>query len=553
MEANANMKRFFLICALHIAILFHLAIAQPLLQKLADNPEFLIAHAASPGDIFALLTILCFLLPALLIALEGVARIFSRAAMQLVHHTLLFCLLTILAFLLIQQIKFLQGIPAIGAAVLIGTILTYLYRAQVVRSSLTYLAPVIIVIPLLFLMNSSIRKLISTNQIATHSASESATVPIVMVVFDELPVTSLMNQDLLLDDVLYPNFASLTDHFTWYRNTTTVSQVTTSAVPAILTGKYPDRKLLPTLSDHPENLFTLLGGSHELKVLETATSLCPPQSNVLRSDTSESRFSHLRLLIMDLSAVYLQMVVPAPYSSQLPDVTTTWGDFWTPQDQNGIKKSDRPALFETFIQSITPSDKPFFSFLHISLPHRPWRYLPDGKEYDDFQEGRRVDKFWEVDDWAARVAVQRHLLQLGYADRLLGELIRHLKTTGLYDRCLIVIVADHGISLWPGVEARKATPTTYQDILFVPFFLKAPFQDKGAIVDYRIETVDIVPTIVKVLGIQTSWKFDGFPAMDAGIQERRERKMFLHDRLLSGLHLDIHDENRTLQRKTMLF
>jgi hypothetical protein len=549
---TAPNKRFLLVCALHLGILFHLIIVQPLLQKLAENPEFLVAHAATPGDIFALIATLCLILPALLVLIEMIASVFGNTVLEVVHDSLIFSLFTILALLLIRNFHFFEGAPAIAIALLFGSGLIFIYRIPNARSSLTYLAPIMIVVPVLFLFNGSIQKLLSMDHVAAQSASKNATAPVVMIVFDELPITSLMNKDRLLDRTFYPNFAGLLEDFTWYRNTTTVSAWTETAVPALLTGKYPRRGLLPTLSDHPENVFTLLSGSHELKVSESVTSLCPSQLNVLSRETSPTRMARIRILVLDLAAIYLQMIVPLPYAAQLPDVTTTWGDFWGSKQENETK-SDRSAYSETFIESTTSSEKPFFSFLHILLPHRPWRYLPEGIEYNDFREGRPNDKFWERDEWAARVAVQRHLLQLAYTDRLLGELLRHLKQTGLYNSCLIVIVADHGISMWPGEEIRKARETTYQDVLFVPFFLKAPFQKKGAIIDRKLETVDVLPTIIKILGIKTSWKFDGSSATDTHLPERRTRTVFISNRLVTGLAHDIRDQNRTLNRKLSLF
>ena len=46
--------------------------------------------------------------------------------------------------------------------------------------------------------------------------------------------------------------------------------------PPILTGRYPDGVgLLPTVEEHPDNLFTLLQGTYDLHVQESVTALCP--------------------------------------------------------------------------------------------------------------------------------------------------------------------------------------------------------------------------------------------------------------------------------------
>ena len=89
----------------------------------------------------------------------------------------------------------------------------------------------------------------------------------VVVLFDELPVTSLMDARGRVDATLFPHFADLARTATWYRNTTAVSGATEQAVPAVLTGRYPREGLLPRFADHPRNLFTLLAGSHDLQVV----------------------------------------------------------------------------------------------------------------------------------------------------------------------------------------------------------------------------------------------------------------------------------------------
>ena len=89
-----------------------------------------------------------------------------------------------------------------------------------------------------------------------------------------------MNKDEKIDAQRYPNFAALAHDSTWFRSATTVQWLTEVAVPAVLTGILPKntgRKLLPIYADHPDNVFTLLGGSYRVRAVESITSLCPPK------------------------------------------------------------------------------------------------------------------------------------------------------------------------------------------------------------------------------------------------------------------------------------
>ena len=87
---------------------------------------------------------------------------------------------------------------------------------------------------------------------------------IVLLTFDELPTTSLLDGNGKIDADLYPNFAKLAAGSTWYRNDTTVAPFTDAAMAADRSNlrievKYPSRSgrteptvlivQVPTLAD----------------------------------------------------------------------------------------------------------------------------------------------------------------------------------------------------------------------------------------------------------------------------------------------------------------
>ena len=88
---------------------------------------------------------------------------------------------------------------------------------------------------------------------------------------------------------------------------------------------------------------------------------------------------------------------------------------------------------------------------------------------------------WSDDEWATTQSYQRHLLQVGLVDTLVGQLLARLKSAGLYEQSLIVITADHGVSFRPHDNRRSLTKTNFADVMTVPLFVKAPFQPQGEI------------------------------------------------------------------------
>ena len=62
---------------------------------------------------------------------------------------------------------------------------------------------------------------------------------VVLVVMDEFPGDSLLDRHRRIDPVRYPNFAALASDATWFRNAYSVYDSTTKAVPLILDGMRP--------------------------------------------------------------------------------------------------------------------------------------------------------------------------------------------------------------------------------------------------------------------------------------------------------------------------
>ena len=117
---------------------------------------------------------------------------------------------------------------------------------------------------------------------------------------------------------------------------------------------------------------------------------------------------------------------------------------------------------------------------------------------------------WDSDA-AADLALQRHLLQAQFADRLLGELLDRLDELDLYDDALVVVTADHGASFVPGTHRRLPEEETLPGIMPVPLVVKLPASTPadGHRDDRPAETVDILPTLADALEVEVPWPLDG--------------------------------------------
>ena len=148
------------------------------------------------------------------------------------------------------------------------------------------------------------------------------------------------------------------------------------------------------------------------------------------------------------------------------------------------------------------------NFLHILLPHAPWRYLPSGNEYN-YKTFGRAFKSDQTPAPIVELAHERHLLQLAYTDGLVGQVIDKLKAQGMWDKSLVVMGADHGEGWVPGEKPRSLGKTNASDLMWVPMIIKAPGQDNGVVDDRNWEQVDILPTVADLAGIKVPWTMDG--------------------------------------------
>jgi hypothetical protein len=374
--------------------------------------------------------------------------------------------------------------------------------------------------------------------------------PVVFIVLDEVPVASLMRADGTLNDDRFPNFARLAEAGTWYRDASSVSPNTPLSVPTILDGDLPPSGGLPTSTDHPDNLFTLLAEPYDLDVTETVTELCPGSLCVV--DESQSLgdfFSRVGSSMSDAAVVYGHASLPRRFREDLPAVDQSWGGFIEDAGPGALEPADstsegqdapsdetaaeflarqveeragqNPDLDgETLRQAIADSsvdDDHDLFFVHEVFPHFPWVRTQTGSIY----EGRpgppgTTDGRWDDNQFLATQALQRHLLQLGYADVALGDLIDKLQADGVWDDALVVVTADHGISFELGQPSRSPTDTNQHAVYRVPLFIKGPGQEGGVVDDDTARTIDILPTIVDLLDIETGFEFDGVSLVGDG-------------------------------------
>jgi Sulfatase len=540
---------------IHLAVLSALAIAQPVLDILGKNPAFFVVRGSSDTEIVLFALILTFGPALVLMAVEVAAGVVSRPLAEALHVLFVGALSALLALYLLTRLELLDGPASIAAAVLAGAAAAFAYaRAPTARFVLTVLAPAPFLLVALFLFNSPVSKLVRADAPKVRAATVDARTPVVLIAFDEFNTTSLMNAREQIDAERYPNFADLARGSTWYRDASTVYWLSEVAQPSILSGLLPDPKKLPVASEYPHNLFTLLGASYRLVVLESLTRLCPPS---LCRDVPAAQTQIVPgkagSLASDTGVVYLHLVLPDRYVRRVPAIDDSWGNFGRgePEEEETVQRAQGGKVDACarsvcrFTELLSAGGRPTLYFLDTLLPHVPYVYLPSGRRYAvDARLLRGIDNGRWLEEWPAVQGQQRYLLQLGYTDAALGLLLKRLRETSLYDRALVIVTADHGVGFGLNDQRRLPTPTNLHEIAFVPLFVKLPGQQRGRTVDGLAKTIDILPTIARVLGVPLDWRVDGHPLVGRRLPQDGTVSVMKQDGSLVSERLSVLRERR---------
>ncbi|HVF04514.1 MAG TPA: sulfatase-like hydrolase/transferase [Frankiaceae bacterium] len=509
-------------------VLTGFAVAQPLLDVLGKGADVFVFRQAGRGDIVQLMLIVLFGPSLALWAVECLAGLVREVWARAVHLAFVGLLFAVIGVELVKNVAKVPAVAVVVLALAFGAALVVLYaRSASFRLWLRYALVAPVAFALLFAFGTPVKSQLLPQASAGRTGATTATggtSSVVMVVLDEFPLQSLIESDGTIDPKLYPNFAALAKASNFYRNTTTNAWYTPFAVPALLTGRYPAGRRVPTVGEYPDNLFTMFGPDYHRNVHELL-HLCP---NRLCGHTQGGLGeSGLKPLLKDSAKAFRGIVNPRDENVDEANqfVEETEHDEGDAADAEAAArlgnprsfgldpkslKANQPTRFTDFLGSLDGKHPKSVNFLHILMPHSPWRFTPSGARYTAPEPAPGLVKGeWVKDPRPIEIARQRHVVQVRYLDGLIGQLIQRLKVTGMWDRATIVITSDHGISFSPGSRKRGATEANYDEIAWVPLFVKTPGQTTGATSDENAQSIDVLPTIADAMGVRLPFPVDG--------------------------------------------
>lgn len=546
-----------LVRGLQLAALWSIAVVWPLFDVLRNEPDFFVARGNTAGDIILYSLIHVFLPPLVMVGIEALADLASRRAGRIVHLAFIGLLVAVFALQFTKNLLPTLTSLSILLALAIGGLFALLYARQAaVRSVLTWLSPAPLVVLVLFLFLSPISDILFPAEGQARVVDDKGNgTPVFLIVFDEAPAATLMNRSELVNAARFPNFGALARTSTWYRNNTTVADGTISGVPAILSGQRPADRPSPTRT-YPQSVYTLLASGYDITNVEPMTRVCPRTICPVRvrSQEADAGGSRLLTLINDLTVVERKVLYPPELADRLPAVDTNFEDFsgeidfslkpgQYPEGRDARFGDNEPIAGESKANRILarsaklaetidkPRTRPPLFVLHLEIPHVPWRFEKNGAQYPiaENKVPGLTDGTWDDNRYLVDLGLQRFLLQTQYADSILGSLVSDIKASGLWDRSLVIVTTDHGATFQTGMARRSINRTNFAEMANTPLFVKYPGQKEGKISDSATRSIDIVPTIAKVTGIETGWKYEGrpldskFPEKEVTVRSSEER------------------------------
>lgn len=181
--------------------------------------------------------------------------------------------------------------------------------------------------------------------------------------------------------------------------------------------------------------------------------------------------------------------------------------FWARDDLNdpnkylGYLASDEFAIIKPIANWIKSDTRPFLITIMCSVTHDTYD-LPK-----QFGEQPKED-------------IERYRKTIAYTDKFLSAFETEMDNIGIMDNTIFCVIGDHGEAFKEhGMAGHDRI--TYEEVLHVPFFLKAP-SIEPRVISNPVSSIDLTPTLLGLLGFQTEKAgFDGANVLEPVQNDRK--------------------------------
>lgn len=274
-----------------------------------------------------------------------------------------------------------------------------------------------------------------------------------------------------------------------FTNAFSASSHTREAVPALLTGEYPDVAIDKDFTLNADTLATYLSATHSTGAFHSNPYVSRAYEFHRDFDKfdDDMRFGWSRLLTLGQRALNKFILNRGRYHARADEINKRSLDW---------------------LDSL--GDEPFFLWNHYMDVHGPYNppedytghinhHISDSEAQDLYN--RCVDNPNSLTGDERQIIMDLYDGEIRYTDAMIGKLLSALQTRELLEDTLVILTADHGELL--GENGRFAHPRILSnELIHIPLILYGPGITSQ--VDNRsVSALDIVPTVLNTVGRDT--------------------------------------------------
>ncbi|MCW5893541.1 MAG: sulfatase-like hydrolase/transferase [bacterium] len=153
-------------------------------------------------------------------------------------------------------------------------------------------------------------------------------------------------------------------------------------------------------------------------------------------------------------------------------------------------------------------DRPFYMHVHYMSPHHPYdppppydKWVPDKsakpvtyypkKSYFPFDEGQAIPEAQRED------MIARYDGDILFVDTVFQKLLGKLKSLGILDDTIVIVVADHGEEFYEHKNWGHGQGL-YNELIHVPLIIRYPKAFQPSRIGTPVMSVDILPTVLEL-------------------------------------------------------
>jgi arylsulfatase A-like enzyme len=167
---------------------------------------------------------------------------------------------------------------------------------------------------------------------------------------------------------------------------------------------------------------------------------------------------------------------------------------------------------------LSQGHEPWICYIHFMDVHHPYAAPPDyaaffSDRYDSLPiprfDGTWMDFWLESSPKELGHVVGMYDAEIAYLDAQISRLLRELRSAGLATNLLVVVASDHGDELLEH-GGYSHGHSLYEELTRCPLILSWPGHlSRGIVADDPVENIDIVPTILDLLGVEIPERMAG--------------------------------------------